>query len=54
MAFDTTMSSALNSSGFIAPAFEKVKEGEGWDPGFSQVAFSATTTPVATTYSHQR
>lgn len=49
MAFDTAMSSVLNSSGFIAPTFEKVEEGEGEDPGVSQVAFSATTAPVATT-----
>lgn len=49
MAFDTAMSSALNSSGFIAPTFVKVEEGEGEDPGVSQVAFSATTAPVATT-----
>lgn len=49
MAFDTAMSRALNSSGFIAPTFEKVEEGEGEDPGVSQVAFRATTAPVATT-----
>lgn len=49
MAFDTAMSSTLNSLDFIAPTFEKVEEGEGEDPGVSQVPFSASSAPVATT-----